>query len=60
MEKDFLKEDVSILFPWDKIYIPNFKIALKYQIVVSIFRFVASFEERYHFLFCEFFQGKFF
>ena len=60
MKEGFLQEDVNFLFPWGKVYTPNFKIAMGSQIIVQIFRFVVSFEEKYQFLFCEFFQEKIF
>ena len=60
MEENFLHEDASIPFPWGKVYIPDFKIAMGYQIIVPIFRFVVSFEERYQFLLWEFFRQKIF
>ena len=47
MEGDLLQDDVSIPFPWDKICITNSKTAIKYQIVVSVFKFVVSFEDSF-------------
>ena len=61
MEGDFLQDNVSIPpFPWDKICITNSKTAIKHRIVVSMFKFVVSFEDSYQFLHCDFLQENVF